>query len=260
LLVLATGGLSLPKTGSDGAGYTFATALGHSLVPTTPALVPLLLDGERHGAMSGVSHLAEISAFVDGRLAVRRRGSLLWTHFGASGPVVLDISRDWHRARLEGRAVELRLNSCPGETFESIEAWLIEQQRVRPKGSVAGALSARLPATVAGACVDVAGIDPSLTLAHLQREGRRQLVRALVEQPVPVRDSRGYNFAEVTAGGVPLDEIDPATMASRVCEGAYLVGEMLDVDGRLGGFNFQWAWSSGFVAGGAVAARLLREV
>jgi predicted flavoprotein YhiN len=93
-------------------------------------------------------------------------------------------------------------------------------------------------------------------MAHLSREGRRALARALVEWPMAVRDSRGYNVAEVTAGGVPLDEIDPARMESRVCRGLYLVGEILDVDGRLGGFNFQWAWSSGWVAGHAAADAL----
>jgi predicted flavoprotein YhiN len=110
----------------------------------------------------------------------------------------------------------------------------------------------------AAACAAAAGIDGTRTLAHLEREGRRALVRALVERRLDVRDSRGYNYAEVTAGGVPLDEIDPATLASRLCEGLYLVGEILDVDGRLGGFNFQWAWSSGFVAGSAIARRLRR--
>jgi predicted flavoprotein YhiN len=93
-------------------------------------------------------------------------------------------------------------------------------------------------------------------MAHVGREDRRRLVGSVIERPVGVVDSRGYGFAEVTAGGIPLNEIDPATMQSRVCPGLYLVGEMLDVDGRLGGFNFQWAWSSGWVAGHAIAKAL----
>jgi hypothetical protein len=119
---------------------------------------------------------------------------------------------------------------------------------------VATALSTRVPASVAEAWTHAAGINDGLTLAHVPREDRRQLLHALVESPLPVRDSRGYGHAEVTAGGVPLDEIDPATMESRRCPGLFLVGEVLDVDGRLGGFNFQWAWSTGWVAGQAVAA------
>jgi hypothetical protein len=98
------------------------------------------------------------------------------------------------------------------------------------------------------------------TLAHLSRESRRRLVRALLASSLDVRDSRGYTVAEATAGGIPLEEIDPARMASRCCNGLYLVGEMLDVDGRLGGFNFQWAWSSARVAGGAIARALSGDV
>jgi predicted flavoprotein YhiN len=101
--------------------------------------------------------------------------------------------------------------------------------------------------------VERLGLDGNVPLGQFARDDRRRLVRALLEWPLPVVGSRGYNYAEATAGGVALDEIDPATMASRVCPGLYLVGEMLDVDGRLGGFNFQWAWSSAFVAGRAVA-------
>ena len=110
-----------------------------------------------------------------------------------------------------------------------------------------------VPASVASALLRALGIDGTLPLAHLLRDDRRRLARALVEWPLPVVGTRGYNVAEATAGGVALTEIDPATMESRVCPGLFLAGEMLDVDGRLGGFNFQWAWSSGFVAGRALA-------
>jgi predicted flavoprotein YhiN len=110
-----------------------------------------------------------------------------------------------------------------------------------------------LPASLAEAVVRELDLDGTTRLAQLPRDARRRLVHALLEWPLPVRDSRGYNFAEVTAGGIPLEEIDPARMESRRCAGLYLVGEMLDVDGRLGGFNFQWAWSSAWVAGRAIA-------
>jgi predicted flavoprotein YhiN len=106
---------------------------------------------------------------------------------------------------------------------------------------------------VADAWLAGAAIPRDTTMAHVTREERRMLVRTLTEAPLSVRDSRGYAHAEVTAGGVPLDEIDPTTMQSRICPRLYLVGEVLDVDGRLGGFNFQWAWSSGWVAGQAIA-------
>ena len=129
----------------------------------------------------------------------------------------------------------------------------------RPKASVLTALSGRMPATVAAAVVRCLNIDPTRQLAHLTRAERRTLTSALVEWPLPVSTCRGYNYAEATAGGVALDEIDPETMASRICPGLYLVGEMLDVDGRIGGFNFQWAWSTANVAGRALGAARASE-
>jgi predicted Rossmann fold flavoprotein len=255
-VVIATGGRSLPKTGSDGLGYDLVRGLGHGYVDTTPALAPLLLNGQRHASLAGVSHAATLSLRVDGRVAVRLDGSLLWTHFGVSGPVVLNLSRHWHRATLDGANVDVLMNVCPGETFESLEAWWLDQERERPRARANTVLSTRVPAAIADAWLAAASIERDTTMAHVGREDRRRLVRALIEGPVTVLDSRGYGHAEVTAGGIPLDEIDPATMQSRVCPGLYLVGEILDVDGRLGGFNFQWAWSSGWVAGHAVAKAL----
>ena len=255
-VVIATGGRSLPKTGSDGLGYDLVRGLGHGYVGTTPALAPLLLNGQRHASLAGVSHAATLSLRVDGRVAVRLDGSLLWTHFGVSGPVVLNLSRHWHRATLDGANVDVLMNVCPGETFESLEAWWLDQERERPRARANTVLSTRVPAAIADAWLAAASIERDTTMAHVGREDRRRLVRALIEGPVTVLDSRGYGHAEVTAGGIPLDEIDPATMQSRVCPGLYLVGEILDVDGRLGGFNFQWAWSSGWVAGHAVAKAL----
>ena len=254
-VVLATGGRSLPKTGSDGFGYGLARALGHGYVETTPGLAPLVLRGSRHAALAGIAHPASLTLRVDGRVATRLGGPLLWTHFGASGPVVLNMSRHWHRAVLAGAAADVRLNACDGEPFEVVEAWMLDQERARPRAQVTTALAARLPAAVANVCADAAGVPRDRVLAQLARDERRAVVRALTDLPLDVADSRGYAYAEVTAGGIPLDEINPATMESRRCPGLYLAGEILDVDGRLGGFNFQWAWSSGWVAAQAIAGR-----
>jgi predicted Rossmann fold flavoprotein len=251
LVVLATGGCSLPKTGSDGFGYQLAGRLGHGHVKTTPALAPLVFDGWK--SLAGVSHAAAMTLRIDGRTAVRLEGPMLWTHFGASGPLPLNMSRHWHRADLEERRPEVLLNLCPADTFESLEAWWLEQESARPRAQVATVLATRLPAAVADACVETAGIAGDATMAHLTRDGRRTLIRGLTGMPLPVTGSRGYSYAEVTAGGVPLEEIDAATMQSRIQPGLYFAGEILDVDGRLGGFNFQWAWSSGWVAGQAIA-------
>jgi len=255
-LVLATGGESLPKSGSDGAGFQFARRLGHTIVPTTPALVPLLLadrdQASIHRELSGVSHPATLHLWIDGKIAERQHGSLLWTHFGISGPVALNMSRHWLRAERDGRTPSLTASLSPSHSFDRLDAQWTAAAATRPKTSLLVALSALVPGSVAAAVLGRLRIDPAGELTHLTRDQRRRLVHAVVAWPLPVIGCRGYNYAEATAGGVALDEINPATMESRRCPGLYLVGEMLDVDGRIGGFNFQWAWSSAFVAGQAL--------
>src|SRR3954469_10123996 len=255
-VVLATGGQALPKSGSDGAGFAIARRLGHRIVPTTPALAPLLLDaGEpMHAAVSGVSHDAELAVWIDGAVFIRLTGSLLWTPFGISGPVALNASRHWLRAQLEERRVTMTVSFRPGARFEDADADWQRRAATHPRASVQTTLATMLPASMAAALLRLLALDGTATLAHFSRDDRRTLSRALVDLPLPVTGSRGYTFAEATAGGVALDEIDAGTMGSRICPGLSCVGEILDVDGRIGGFNFQWAWSSGFVAGRALAA------
>jgi predicted Rossmann fold flavoprotein len=251
IVVLATGGKSLPKTGSDGFGYELARRLGHGHVAAVPALAPLVFEG--WDALAGVTHHAALTLRNGDRRVLTLNGSLLWTHFGASGPVALNLSRHWHRAT--GRDVSVTINVCPGENFETLDAWLREQEQSRARAQVTTVVATRVPTAIAARWVKEAGISADLTMAHLTRALRHGLVRGLLETTLPVRDSRGFAYAEVTAGGVPLEEIDAATMESRQCPGLFLTGEILDVDGRLGGFNFQWAWSSAWVAARAIAQR-----
>ena len=237
-VILATGGRSVPKTGSDGGGYALARSLGHTVTDTFPALVPLVLEpGHWLTSLSGTSVEAELAVRA-GKVLVRQRGSLLFTHFGLSGPLALDISRHW----IASNGGTLVANFLPGETFESLEALLVSEKN--PHATVASVLRGRLPERLLAA---IAG--DAQPLGRLTKDERRRIVRALVESELPVVRDRGFDYAEVTAGGVPLSEIDLATMASRRCPGLYLCGEILDVDGRIGGYNFQWAWASGRLAG-----------
>jgi len=246
-VILAAGGRSVPKTGSDGSGYTLARALGHSVTQLFPALVPLVIDGEHWiKSVSGTSVDAELSVLhATSRVIHRARGSMLFTHFGLSGPLVLDVSRHW----LAAQPATLSANLLPGETFESLDAALLAEGRRNPHATLGRVV--RLPERL------LTAIAPSAPpLGKLSKEARRALARVFTELPLPVTRDRGFDYAEVTAGGVPLDEVDLATMESRVVPGLHLCGEILDVDGRIGGFNFQWAWSSGVVAGrGAGRAR-----
>ncbi len=254
-VILATGGLSFPRTGSDGTGYALALALGHTLTPPVPALTPLTSDDPWCVMLQGMTADVELALRVDGRIAERVRGSMLWTHFGYSGPAALDLSRHWLRAAEDAGAgrhtIEVTMSAVPGETAESWERAWLEAAR-EPKRTLRRFLAARMPERLAIQLAAEAGVGPAKWMSQVPREARATLIERLVARPLRVDGTLGYEKAEVTAGGVPLSEVDPSTLESRRCPGLYLCGEVLDVEGRLGGFNFQWAWSSGSVAGRGV--------
>ena len=251
-VVLATGGLSLPKTGSDGLGYAFARGQGHTIVPPAPALEPLLLGGDFHVPLTGIAHEAGIRIVRAGQKTVDLRGSLLWTHFGISGPLALNASRFMRRARAEGAVAEMSVSFAPDLSPENVDRHLIAATRDRPNYQVTTEVAQAFGLAHAVALrIVTRAIGSDVSLSKLTRERRRALVKALTALPLDVVDGRGYNFAEVTTGGVSLDEVNPKTMESRLAKGLHFVGEILDVDGRIGGFNFQWAWATGKVAGRA---------
>ena len=254
-VVVSTGGRSLPRTGSDGAGWKILERLGHTVTSSYAALVPLVLDASMfHAELAGIALEVELTVLIDKKPVDRRAGSLLWTHFGISGPVAMDVSRHWTTAHEVGHAPRMVCNLLPGETFESAERWLIDAIASRPKASLLTHVATRLPERVATALLRHVEVDPALPAGQVPREARRALVHTLTALVLPVVQHRGWNYAEVTAGGVPLSEIDFRTMGSRKVPGLYLAGETLDCDGRIGGFNFQWAWSTGHLAGRAAAA------
>jgi predicted Rossmann fold flavoprotein len=254
-VIFATGGKSLSRTGSDGSGWDMVQRLGHTVTTTVPALVPLVLREDMfHAQLAGISLPVELSSFVGGKIVDRRVGSLLWTHWGVSGPVVMDASRYWTLARVHGQPAEIRCNFFPDRDFSQLEKWLLDTANARSRVSLVRVLGERLPDRMAEALVCWSGIESGVMLSQLSREQRRTLIHVLTNFLLPVDRDRGWNFAEVTAGGVPLEEVNFRTMESRMVKGLYLVGEMLDCDGRIGGFNFQWAWATGYIAGRAVAA------
>jgi predicted Rossmann fold flavoprotein len=254
-LIMATGGKSLPRTGSDGTGWEIVRRLGHTVTDTHPALAPLkLAPGMFHAGLSGVSAEVELSIAAGGKVIDRRRGSMLWTHFGISGPVVMDASRHWIAARrAAGTNVGMYCSFVPGADYAAVEAWMLDAAAAHPRMAVRKLLSGRITERLAAALADFCGIGHSIAAGQLPREHRRKLIHALTRLELPIVSERGWNFAEATAGGTPLNEIDHRTMESRRVPGLYLAGEMLDCDGRIGGFNFQWAWATGYLAGRAAA-------
>ncbi len=268
IMVMATGGKSLPKSGSDGAGWEMVKKLGHTVTNTYPALVALVLqNGFFHTHLSGVSLPVELSTWVcatqgnnqaAGPKSRRdqRTGEMLFTHTGISGPVAMDASRFWIIARAHGEAPEVRCNFFPGEDFAAVEKWLLQQAAGNPQRSILRCASERLPKNVATHLIEYCNIDPAKEMGQLTREHRRQLVHAFTALVLPITGDRGWNHAEVTAGGVPLEEVNFRTMASNHVPGLFLTGEILDCEGRIGGFNFQWAWATGYVAGTAIGKLL----
>lgn len=254
-IVLATGGLSYPSTGSRGAGLKWAERLGHTVVPTIPALAPLYSNDTLGHSLSGLTLDAELvlRQGEGGRELHRVSGSFLFTHQGYSGPAALNLSRHYTRARAEGPAWA-SASFFPGRGVEELDSELLALCETEPRKILENTLAGMLPRRLAEAVLARAGLSGSTRMAELRREDRRQVARFLAEWPLQLAGTAGYEKAEVTAGGVDLSEVDPSTMESRKHRGLHFCGEVLDVDGKLGGYNFQWAWSSGHVAGRGAAA------
>jgi hypothetical protein len=251
-VILATGGKSLPKSGSDGSGYAIAETLGHTSTPDIfPALVPLLLPhGHALRALSGLSAPVKLTVrSASHRPITACNGSLLCTHLGVSGPAVLDVSRHFLAARIQDPGAELVCDWLPGVTMEALDSVL----RAPGSGTVAGRLRRHLSERLASTVCEESGVAPDTQASRLARDDRKQLVLGAKEMVLPITGDRGWAHAEVTAGGIPLAQLNLSTMESRVCPGLHLCGEICDVDGRIGGFNFQWAWASGYVAGQGAA-------
>jgi predicted Rossmann fold flavoprotein len=254
-VILTTGGLSFPRTGSDGTGYALVQSLGHSLERTSPALTPLVArSGGMHERLRGVTLPVRLTVLVGegGRKFWEGTGSFLFTHFGYSGPVALDASRHVVREGWNG-PVAVIANFLTDTTSEAFERELLQGIEHEPRRTLPLLLRGRLPESLMLELLAHAGVEPERPLSRLSRDERRAVVAAFTAHALPVLEVMGYRKAEVTAGGVPLGEVDPSTLESRKSPGLHLAGEILHVDGRLGGYNFQWAWSTGWVAGKAAA-------
>jgi len=248
-VVIATGGLSVPNTGSDGRGLAMLAELGHTVHATYPALTPLTADPAPYARLAGLSLPVTITA-RDGARQATSTGGFLFTHRGYSGPAVLDVSHVAVRSAAgDGPPARLIVRWTP----KGDDDWLAA---LRPVGSrtVTGAVRAELPERLAAALIETAGVDAGRMLADLRRDERQRLIEALVRCPLPWTGHEGYRKAEVTGGGVSLAELNPVTMESRRHRGLFLCGEVLDAFGPIGGYNFLWAWATGRAAGRGAAA------
>jgi predicted Rossmann fold flavoprotein len=247
-VIVASGGLSVPNTGSDGRVLAVMASLGHTIHTPYPALTPVVANPAPFGVLAGISLPVTITA-RDAARSSTATGGFLFTHHGYSGPSVLDVSHVIARSRLEGDGsarLTVRWTRLDDAGWEAA---------LKPEGTrtVAGALRRELPDRLADALAGAAGVPPSRLLAQLSREERLRLVDVLVRGDLPWTGDEGYKKAEVTGGGVSLAEIDPRTLESRRHPGLFLCGEVLDAFGPIGGYNFLWAWATGRAAGKAAA-------
>jgi len=251
-VILCTGGLSYPATGSTGSGFDFARALGHTVVPPRPSLVPVLLDADWVPELEGLS-LRNVSVGVvrDGKTAAREFGEALFTAGGMSGPVVIDLSRVI--GGLLPAPLEISIDLKPALDHRALDARILRDFGENPTRQFKNSLGRLLPASLIPVIVRLSGIDPHRSVSHLGREERRRLVGLLKDLRAGVAGLEGYESAIITAGGVSLDEIDMRAMRSRIIHNLYFAGEIIDIDGPTGGYNLQVCWSTGYAAGRAAA-------
>jgi predicted Rossmann fold flavoprotein len=254
-VILTTGGQSYPGSGTTGDGYTIAARLGHTILPPRPALVPITVTGPWVAELRGIT-IPDMNVHVlDGKTVLAsRRGSLLFAHFGLSGPVVLDVSRV-----VSGHAhpdsLTLEMDFLPSEKEQELDERLRAESVASGKKQLAAVLAPQLPRRLCEAVLAGAGLPAERRAAALPRTERLRLVQGLKCMRVPVTGTLGFGKAEVTAGGVALAEVDSRTLESKLAPGLFLAGEILDLDGPIGGYNFQAAWSTGWLAGASAASQ-----
>jgi predicted Rossmann fold flavoprotein len=239
-LVVATGGLSIPSMGASGFGYELARQFGHAVLPVRAALVPLTLSGkhqEHYADLAGVA-----LPLAEARVGKRSfRAGLLFTHRGLSGPAILQISSYWQPGD------DLRLDLAPDA---GLDDWLVAQRAARPAAELKNVLADALPKRLAQRLCEL--VFESRPMRQYRDAELRGIGRQMHDWPITASGTEGYRTAEVTLGGVDTDGLSSSTMQSKLVHGLYFIGEVVDVTGWLGGYNFQWAWASGHAAGEAV--------
>jgi predicted Rossmann fold flavoprotein len=253
-VIVATGGASYPATGSTGDGYRFAESVGHTIVPIRPALVPLETAGDVAPRLQGLSlRNVAVSLWVDEQKQAEAFGEMLFTHFGVSGPIILTLSRQVVDALRLGQRVVLSIDLKPALDHPKLDARLLRDLDAHGKRHFRTLLKGLLPSKLIPVCIDLVDIPPHKVAHQITSEERQRLRMWLKDFPLEVTGHRSFSEAIITAGGVDTGEVDPHTLASRLVEGLYFAGEVLDVDADTGGYNLQAAFSTGWVAGRSAA-------
>lgn len=259
-LFLCSGGLTAPKTGTDGSGYTLAQHFGHSLVHPVPGIVQLKLDYPYLKELTGVKFEGQGRILVNGEIIREERGEILFTDYGISGPPILQLSRKAAYYLAQGENVILSVDLMQDQTEEEVVEFLDMHWGIFGHRTVANSFIGVLNKKLIPVLLMEAGIDqePDLLCQDLSWQTKKALYRLMKHWEFKVSDTNSFTNAQTTAGGIDTTELQEGTLESKLVPGLYLAGEVMDVDGDCGGYNLQWAWSSGYVAATALAKRLHR--
>ena len=251
-LILTTGGKSYAGSGTTGDGYQWAANFGHTIVPPRPALTPLTTSVPWVLDLKGITlPRVTLTVFEYGKELASRTSSLLFAHFGLTGPAALDVSRVVS-AHLRPTALIAEIDLAPEESEAELGEWLRHESAASGKKAVATLLAGKMPQRLAETLLRLANVPAGRRAAEISKDERNRLLRLLKHLQVPLSGTLGFGKAEVTAGGISLSEIDSRTMQSKLVPGLFFAGEILDLDGPIGGYNFQAAWSTGWLAGSSV--------
>mgnify|MGYP005837022781 CR=1 FL=1 len=250
-LIISAGGKTYPALGSNGTGYNLVQSLGHSIITPVPSALPLVSKNPLSHELQGTKMEIEVTSIIDSQPIKTRTDDVMFTQYGFSGPAILNVSREISIQinRLNKQNVQLKLNFFPGKTFEDVKNLLTLRWNKRPSLTLEESMYGLFPNKIPSALLKVINIDKNTIVNKLTTEQINRLVASLTAYTVDITATRGWNEAEFTAGGIDTKEIIESTLESKLINNLYFCGEILDVDGDVGGFNLSWAWSSGFVAG-----------
>ena len=255
-VLIATGSEAAPQLGATADGYRFAESFGHKIVPTYPSLVQLHLNSKNHHKMAGVKTTAEVTLFIDGKAKEKIEGDILFANYGISGLAILDISQKASHALLCKQRVSISLNLLPRYDRQGLVNVIEKLFASVPKHDVHTALCGVLPAKIATYLLEDAALPLSSAVSALSPKEIKKLAHLIGEWKFEVSDTHGFKHAEVSGGGVSTAQVNPKTMESEIIKGLYFAGEVLDIVGRRGGFNFHFAWASGMLAGKELAKKV----
>jgi hypothetical protein len=248
-VLIATGSQAAPQLGSTGDGYTFAKHFGHTIVPTYPSLVQLELNSKIHAKMAGVKTVATVELIVNNKKVQNVSGDILFTTYGISGLAILDISQKASLACVNKQRVSIVLNLLPRYNSAELEGVLHTLLTALPNQSLANVLSGILPSKTIPPLLDTLGISVNTQSTTLTAQEITKITHTIQNWKFEVSDTHGFKHAEVSGGGVDTSHVNPKTMESQLCKGLYFTGEVLDIVGKRGGYNFHFAWASGMIAG-----------